>query len=140
MVVVELVSAVVRWNRGPLGPLAGHPLRDPRVTVLEGDIVRVLQAEQRAFDAILLEVDNGGPDPKRQLPALYPHRPGNHPEGPAAGPDQAFAQRLRRAGFQVNEYPGPGQGPGRRETSHHLAGGGSGSRPAFPAAGPRRPK
>src|SRR4051812_32276999 len=31
VVVAELVPAVVEWNRGPLGPLAGHPLKDPRV-------------------------------------------------------------------------------------------------------------
>src|SRR5438093_569628 len=27
VVVAELVSAVVEWNREPLGPLAGHPLK-----------------------------------------------------------------------------------------------------------------
>src|SRR5687767_11986519 len=31
IVVAELVPAVVEWNRGPLGSLAGHPLRDKRV-------------------------------------------------------------------------------------------------------------
>ena len=33
VVVAELVPAVVQWNRGPLGPLAGHPLKDKRVRV-----------------------------------------------------------------------------------------------------------
>ena len=33
VVVAELVPAVVDWNRGPLGPLAGHPLADRRVTI-----------------------------------------------------------------------------------------------------------
>src|SRR5437870_8672982 len=28
VVVAELVPAVVEWNRGALGPLAGHPLKD----------------------------------------------------------------------------------------------------------------
>src|ERR1700676_2326472 len=28
--VVELVPAVVEWNRGPLGPIAGPPLNDAR--------------------------------------------------------------------------------------------------------------
>src|SRR5258708_3487062 len=31
--VVELVPAVVEWNRGPLGPIAGHPLNDRRVRI-----------------------------------------------------------------------------------------------------------
>ena len=33
VVVAELVSAVAEWNRGPLGPLAGWPLKDKRVWV-----------------------------------------------------------------------------------------------------------
>src|SRR6202035_5178926 len=33
VVVAELVPAVVEWNRGPLGSLAGHPLQDKRVRV-----------------------------------------------------------------------------------------------------------
>ena len=40
--VAELVSAVVEWNRGPLGPLAGHPLKDKRVHVVVGDVTDVL--------------------------------------------------------------------------------------------------
>jgi hypothetical protein len=38
VVVAELVSAVVEWNRGALGPLAGHPLKDKRVRVETGDV------------------------------------------------------------------------------------------------------
>jgi len=58
-VVAELVPAVVAWNRGPLADLAGHPLQDARVRVHEVDVAQMLRAEQRAFDAILLDVDNG---------------------------------------------------------------------------------
>ena len=36
VVVAELVPAVVEWNRGPLGPLAGHPLKDKRVSGRRG--------------------------------------------------------------------------------------------------------
>src|SRR5471032_2691824 len=36
VIVAELVPAVVEWNRGPLGPLANHPLKDPRVRVDAG--------------------------------------------------------------------------------------------------------
>ena len=59
VVVVELLPAVVEWNRGPLAPLAGEPLLDPRVTVLLGDVAVALQAAVGRFDAMLLDVDNG---------------------------------------------------------------------------------
>jgi hypothetical protein len=36
--VVELVGAVVRWNRELIGHLADAPLLDPRVRVIEGDV------------------------------------------------------------------------------------------------------
>jgi spermidine synthase len=57
--VVELVPAVVAWNRGPLGVLAGHPLDDPRVRIGVGDVGFTLRANADRFDAILLDVDNG---------------------------------------------------------------------------------
>lgn len=59
VVVAELIPKVVAWNRGPVGHLAGHPLRDDRVTVREIDVARILRSERCAFDAILLDVDNG---------------------------------------------------------------------------------
>jgi spermidine synthase len=59
VVVAEVVPAVVKWNRGPLGRLAGHPLSDPRVTVREQDVARVIKSDRHGFDAILLDVDNG---------------------------------------------------------------------------------
>ena len=57
--VAELVPAVVEWNRGPLGPLAGHPLNDKRVRVVVDDVADVLLSSRNTFDAILLDVDNG---------------------------------------------------------------------------------
>ncbi len=59
VVVVELVPAVVEWNLGPLGPLAGHPLEDKRVRVETGDVAVTLSARLDQFDAVLLDVDNG---------------------------------------------------------------------------------
>jgi spermidine synthase len=56
VVVAELVPAVVGWNRGPL---AAHPLRDRRVRVAVGDVAALLRARPGAFDAVLLDVDNG---------------------------------------------------------------------------------
>jgi len=57
--VIELVGAIVDWNRRYLSGLNGDPLSDPRVTVVIADIVDWLEAATETFDAILLDVDNG---------------------------------------------------------------------------------
>ena len=57
--VAELVPAVIEWNRGPLGPLAGDPLKDRRVRAVVGDVQEVIGSSRGRFDAILLDVDNG---------------------------------------------------------------------------------
>ena len=44
VVVSELVPEVVEWNRGPLGPLAGCPLDDPRTDLVVDDVVNVIRA------------------------------------------------------------------------------------------------
>jgi len=59
VVVAELLPAVVEWNRGPLGPLAEHPLKDKRVMVEVGNVRDVIGANLARFDAVLLDVDNG---------------------------------------------------------------------------------
>jgi len=59
VVVAELVPEVVEWNRGPLGPLAGHPLKDKRVRIEIGDVAVTLRSGPGKFDAVLLDVDNG---------------------------------------------------------------------------------
>jgi len=114
VVVAELVPAVVAWSRGPLGEPAGYPLQDPRVTVHEGDVARILMAGQQAYDAILLDVDNGPEGlTRKQNNWLYSMNGLNaayavlRPQGVlavwSAGPDQAFMQRLRKVGFEVDE-------------------------------------
>jgi spermidine synthase len=110
--VAELVPAVVKWNREELGMKAGHPLGDPRVVVREGDVARMIRQEQQAFDAILLDVDNGpeGLTHKKNdwlygMEGLNAAYTALRPKGVlaiwSAGPDQAFEQRLRKVGFQV---------------------------------------
>ena len=59
VVVAELLPAVVAWNREHLGHLTGHPLRDGRVVVETRDVREVMRESRGAFDAILLDVDNG---------------------------------------------------------------------------------
>jgi spermidine synthase len=114
VVVAELVPAVVAWNRGPLGEPAGHPLRDPRVTVRQVDVARILMVERQAYDAILLDVDNGPEGLTRKendwlygvngLNAAYAAlRPPGVLAVWSAGPDQTFLQRLRKVGFEVEE-------------------------------------
>ena len=114
VVVAELVPAVVAWNRGPLAALAGHPLDDDRVTVREVDVAQILQEEHRAYDAILLDVDNGPRGLTRKSNDWLYTRTGLdaafaalRPSGVfalwSASPDQVFAQLLRKAGFEVDE-------------------------------------
>ena len=59
VMVAEIVPAVVEWNRGPLGTLAGEPLNDPRVQIEVDDVAVTLSSRTGQFDAVLLDVDNG---------------------------------------------------------------------------------
>jgi len=114
VVVAELVPAVVGWNRGPLAGLAGHPLKDIRVSVREVDVARILQTEQQAYDAILLDVDNG-PDGLTStgnswlytLAGLNAAHSALKPSGIlavwSASPDSVFSQLLRQVGFTVED-------------------------------------
>jgi spermidine synthase len=112
-VVAELVPAVVEWNRGPLGPLAGHPLKDGRVVLEIGDIAAtLLRSNPGTFDSVLLDVDNG-PDAftASQNARLYDDRGlaaarralkvGGVLAIWSAWEDRKFEQRLRYGGFTV---------------------------------------
>jgi spermidine synthase len=57
VVVAEIVGDVIEWNR-KYRP-SGTALDDPRVDVMHDDVANVLQANPGAFDAIILDVDNG---------------------------------------------------------------------------------
>ena len=114
LVVAELVPAVVAWNRGVLGAVAGHPLQDPRVVVREEDVARFLRAEPQVYDAILLDVDNGPEGLTRKendwlysMSGLNAAYAALRPQGIlavwSAGPDADFLQRLRKVGFGVDE-------------------------------------
>ena len=112
VVVAELVPAVVEWNRGPLGPLAGHPLKDPRVAIEIGDVAVTLRSSPGRFDAVLLDVDNGpAAFTAEQNRGLYDDRglaaaraalkAGGVLAVWSAWEDRKFEQRLRYAGFTV---------------------------------------
>jgi spermidine synthase len=112
VVVAELAPAVVEWNRGPLGPLAGDPLKDKRVRVETGDVGVILRSSLGQFDAVLLDVDNGpaaftasknaGLYDKRGIADVHAAL---KMEGVlaiwATREDRKFEQRLREGGFEV---------------------------------------
>jgi spermidine synthase len=124
VVVAELVPAVVEWNRGPLSALAGHPLRDARVRVREADVAEELRAGRGAWDAVLLDVDNG-PEALTRPGNDWLYRPGGlaaardalRPGGVlatwSAGAAPRYARRLRAAGFRVEERRLPAGPTGR---------------------------
>jgi spermidine synthase len=129
VVVAELVPKVVEWNRKFFGEMTGHPLQDPRVTVREADVALILQTEHHAYNAILLDVDNG-PEGLTQKnnnwlyteagikAAFAALKPAGVLAVWSAGPDMAFAKRLRRVGFAVEEISARARGPagGSRHT------------------------
>jgi spermidine synthase len=59
VVVAEIVSEIIEWNRNPDYALAGAALADPRVELRHDDVVNVLRAHPATFDGIMLDVDNG---------------------------------------------------------------------------------
>ena len=112
--VAELVPAVIAWARGPMADVFGDSLKDPRADIREADVVDVIASHAAAFDAILLDVDNGPEGLIRKAnDALYDAkglkairralRPGGVLAVWSSGPHPAFTKRLRDAGFEVNE-------------------------------------
>ncbi|MCJ7625901.1 MAG: hypothetical protein MUO76_20605 [Anaerolineaceae bacterium] len=59
VIVSELLTAVVDWNREFLGELTNQPLEDKRTEIITGDIFHLLSRSADEFDAILLDIDNG---------------------------------------------------------------------------------
>jgi len=127
--VAELVPAVVRWNQGPLAHLSGHPLADRRVTVRETDVGQILQAAEAAYDAVILDVDNGpGGLTRPENDRLYGSGglraaftslvDGGVLAVWSAAPDRGFTERLRRTGFQVEETRVAARG--RRRGGRHT--------------------
>jgi spermidine synthase len=110
----ELVPAVVGWARGPMAEVFGGCLDDPRVTIREGDVGRLIQSAASAYDAILLDVDNGPEGLTRKandnlyaVAGLRAARRALRPNGVlsvwSSAPDAGFTRRLRDAGFVVEE-------------------------------------
>lgn len=114
IVVAELVPSVVAWARGPMAPVFGACLDDPRATIIVEDVAGIIEAARAEYDAILLDVDNGPEgltveandrlyDEAGLGRAWVALRPGGILAVWSQGPDRSFTQRLRRAGFAVEE-------------------------------------
>lgn len=113
--VAELVPTVVEWNRGPLGECAGYPLNDPRVVVTVDDVCAVIRRTESAYDAILLDVDNGPEGLTQdsngwlyQEAGLGSLRSALKPGGVlciwSAGDDPRFTRRLQQKGFKAEAH------------------------------------
>ena len=112
VVVAELLEAVIRWNRHPDYALAREALADPRVELRHADVAAVLAERPGAYDAIMLDVDNGADALTTAGNArLYADagiraavaalRPSGRLAYWSAGRDPGFLAALRRAGLLV---------------------------------------
>lgn len=112
--VAELVPEVVAWASGPMAAIFGGSLTDRRVTLREADVGTLIRDSASAYDAILIDVDNGPEGLSRpandrlyNAAGLVAARAALKPGGVlavwSAAPDQNFTKRLKRAGFAVEE-------------------------------------
>ena len=127
--VAELVSAVIQWAQGPMAEVFGGSLDDSRVKIREADVGAVIAEARGAWDAILLDVDNG-PDGLTRASndrlysadglraALAALRPGGLLAVWSSGPDAGFTNRLKQAGFVVEEVPTRARG--KRGGGRHM--------------------
>jgi spermidine synthase len=126
--VAELVPAVIAWAHGPMSDVFGASLADSRATIREADVGDLIRSGASAFDAILLDVDNG-PDglTRKANDALYglaglsaarrALRAGGVLAVWSAKPDPKFTLRLRKANFAVEELKVPA---GRARGGKHV--------------------
>ncbi len=112
--VAELVPAVADWARGPMAEIFAGSLEDARVDLQVNDVRVLIGGAREAFDAILLDVDNGPAGLTRGAnDGLYGDaglgeaaralRPGGVLAVWSATTDDRFVARLRRRGFAVDE-------------------------------------
>ncbi|MEL6875894.1 MAG: hypothetical protein AAGM33_10500 [Pseudomonadota bacterium] len=126
--VAELVPAVVDWARGPMAELYGNSLDDPRVDIRAENVAAIIGTANQAFDAILLDVDNG-PDglTHESNEAIYSStgliaaRKALQPNGVLAvwssAPDTGFTRRLKECDFTISETKARAHGT---RGGHHV--------------------
>jgi len=112
--VAELVPEIIDWARGPMAALTAGCLDDSRVQLVMDDVAAAIAAAPKRYDAILLDVDNGPDGLSRAdndrlyaAPGLASAKAALKQGGVlaiwSAAPDEAFARRLKHAGFNVEE-------------------------------------
>ncbi|HET9625968.1 MAG TPA: hypothetical protein VFP84_31625 [Kofleriaceae bacterium] len=116
VVVAELTPTVAAWCKGPLAVLTNGAVNDRRVSVVIGDVSRVIaDAPHGHYDAIILDLYEGphaatqrGDDPFYGGPALTRSRAALVPRGVLAvwseDPDAAFKRRFEHVGFDVEVH------------------------------------
>jgi spermidine synthase len=113
LVVSEIVPDLVAWAGQHMTAVFGNCLADPRVEVKIGDVAAEICAGRNAFDAILLDVDNGpdgltrpGNDVLYGEAGLRAARRALTAGGVlavwSAAPDRDFTALLGRCGFAVS--------------------------------------
>lgn len=112
--VAELVPGIIEWARGPMAEMTAGCLDDPRTHIVIEDVAAVIRQGRGAYDAILLDVDNG-PDGLTRLDndrlytmrgleqARMALRAGGVLAVWSAAPDERFRRRMSDAGFAVEE-------------------------------------
>jgi spermidine synthase len=130
IVVAELFSEVVRWNRTHLAHLQGRALGDPRVQIVERDVWTVIaDSAEGTWDAILLDVDNGPHAwclaANRRLydePGTRTIRRALAPGGVlgvwATDPDPVYVKRLQKGGFDASSRAV--RSHGKKGLRHHI--------------------
>jgi len=126
----EVVPEILEWAQGPLAHVFGNKLADTRLTVRIADVHDVIASAASSYDAILLDVDNGPEafvlDANRRLysgdglkAARSALRPGGVLAVWSSFRDEAFADRVRQAGFAVEEVCVPAYA-GNEPPMHYI--------------------
>jgi spermidine synthase len=116
VVVAELVPAVIRWAKNEMAEVFQGCLEDPRVAIVEADVGELIRREKAAYDAILLDVDNGPEALTREEndriydagglgAAKAALKAGGVLSVWSSAPDSRFTRKLQAAGFTVEEKP-----------------------------------
>ncbi len=125
VVVAEIMREVIDWNLNPAWALAGSAMHDSRVSIVRDDVSNVLRENVGAFDAIMLDIDNGAESfttgSNRRLygekgirTAIAALRPGGRLAYWSVDAEPAFAKALKAAGLSVSVH---------RIRSHATSGG-----------------
>lgn len=125
VVVAEIMREVIDWNLNPEWALAGSAMQDSRVSIVRDDVANVLRLSAGAFDAIMLDIDNGAESfttgSNRKLygekgirAAIAALRPGGRLAYWSVDTEPRFVKSLKSAGLTVSVH---------RIRSHATSGG-----------------